>query len=353
MPHSCLSTVRQAAKGDETAGDTPVANGRWPSNPCQDPASQPSPAHARIFYRSSHRGKAGGIFTVNAAPTSTGVISNSGRSVRQKPEICRPPGHPIGPHALQKKAPSIVASAEFASLFPYCYSELVLSATAHPSAIGMMTETLLDPPVRKVPISAEARGLARDFCRRVAIEAKLVNQQAVGASLKRRIARHPDRRPRDAILQDLERGFAKMHVNPKPVQQPHPPIWTGGTSDAALRRTAAVAAVWQPTPLPAAELVERMNFLKQSSEKIEREQPPETRMSFRVEFSDITGNSPPMGNDRPAGHGTPAEVAGDLSRYREAAGVSAFQINFHGNRDLGQLLESMKCFMRDVQPRLQ
>jgi probable F420-dependent oxidoreductase len=30
-------------------------------------------------------------------------------------------------------------------------------------------------------------------------------------------------------------SFSEMHVNPKPVQQPHPPIWIGGASDAALR----------------------------------------------------------------------------------------------------------------------
>ena len=75
-------------------------------------------------------------------------------------------------------------------------------------------------------------------------------------------------------------------------------------------------------------------------------------MSFRVEFSPITGSAPPAGKDRPTGHGTPAEVAGDLARYREAAGLEAFQINFHGNRNLNQLLQSMECFMSEVRPRL-
>jgi hypothetical protein len=73
-------------------------------------------------------------------------------------------------------------------------------------------------------------------------------------------------------------------------------------------------------------------------------------MSFRVEFGPITGNAPPSGVERPIGHGTPAEVAADLLRYREAAGVNAFQINFHGNQDLYQLLDSMDCFTREVKP---
>src|SRR5579862_9292286 len=47
-------------------------------------------------------------------------------------------------------------------------------------------------------------------------------------------------------------SFTDMFINPKPVQQPQPPIWIGGTSDAALRRAARFATVWQPTPLPIA-----------------------------------------------------------------------------------------------------
>jgi probable F420-dependent oxidoreductase len=146
-------------------------------------------------------------------------------------------------------------------------------------------------------------------------------------------------------------AFSDMHVSPKPLQQPHPPIWIGGASDAALRRAARFAALWQPTPLPLADLVERQAVLRKACDEIGRP-PLETRMSFRVEFSTITGNAPPSGKERPAGHGTPAEVALDLMRYREEAGLNAFQINFHGNHDLDQLLQSMECFMQEVKPQL-
>jgi probable F420-dependent oxidoreductase len=146
-------------------------------------------------------------------------------------------------------------------------------------------------------------------------------------------------------------SFADMHVDPKPVQQPHPPIWIGGASDAALRRAARFAAVWQPTPLPVAQLVERQAALRKACGAAGRAPIP-ARMSFRVEFSPITGNVTPASKERPAGHGTPAEVAGDLARYREEAGLEAFQINFHGNRNLDQLLQSMECSMSEVKPRL-
>jgi probable F420-dependent oxidoreductase len=144
-------------------------------------------------------------------------------------------------------------------------------------------------------------------------------------------------------------SFADMHVNPKPVQQPQPPIWIGGFSDAALRRAARYAAVWQPTPMPIDQLVERRAALAEACEAAGRAPIP-TRMSFRVEFSNIPGNTPPA-DKRPAGHGTPAEVAADILRYRET-GLDAFQINFHGNRHLDDLLASMECFMSEVKPKV-
>ena len=144
-------------------------------------------------------------------------------------------------------------------------------------------------------------------------------------------------------------AFADMHVNPKPVQQPHPPVWIGGASDAALRRAARYAAVWQPTPMPLDQLVERQAALAKACEEAGRARIP-TRMSFRVEFSTITGNQP-AADKRPAGHGTPAEITADILRYRDA-GLDAFQINFHGNRHLGDLLAAMECFMSEVRPKV-
>jgi hypothetical protein len=108
--------------------------------------------------------------------------------------------------------------------------------------------------------------------------------------------------------------------------------------------------VWQPTPTPISDLVERQAALRKACDLIGRQRPPQTRRSFRVELSPITGNAPASGAARPTGHGKPAEAAADLLRYREAAGVNDFQIDFHGNHDLGQLLDSMDCFMREVKP---
>jgi probable F420-dependent oxidoreductase len=40
-------------------------------------------------------------------------------------------------------------------------------------------------------------------------------------------------------------------IRPRPVQQPHPPIWVGGNSMAAMRRAVAYGQAWSPMPSPA------------------------------------------------------------------------------------------------------
>ena len=41
-------------------------------------------------------------------------------------------------------------------------------------------------------------------------------------------------------------NFENIHFKPKPVQKPHPPLWIGGESKAALRRTARLGDGWFP-----------------------------------------------------------------------------------------------------------
>jgi len=41
-------------------------------------------------------------------------------------------------------------------------------------------------------------------------------------------------------------SFTDVHTAPKPVQSPHIPIWVGGPSDAAFRRTVRYGDAWHP-----------------------------------------------------------------------------------------------------------
>ena len=146
-------------------------------------------------------------------------------------------------------------------------------------------------------------------------------------------------------------SFDQMHVSPKPLQQPHPPIWIGGSSHASLRRAARFAQVWQPTPTALPELISNQAYLRDVCAEIGRNDVPRTRMSFRVNFSHITGSSS-SGGERPTGQGTPEQVASDLKRYRQEAGLEEFQMNFNGCGSLQQLLDSMDVLVQDVLPQV-
>jgi probable F420-dependent oxidoreductase len=45
-------------------------------------------------------------------------------------------------------------------------------------------------------------------------------------------------------------NFADMQASPRPVQQPHPPIWVGGNSPRARRRVAELGDGWHATAMP-------------------------------------------------------------------------------------------------------
>jgi probable F420-dependent oxidoreductase len=59
--------------------------------------------------------------------------------------------------------------------------------------------------------------------------------------------------------------FDPSYSRPKPVQQPHPPIFIGGDSDATVRRVIRHDAGWISNPLPVERLTHRIDQLRQGS----------------------------------------------------------------------------------------
>jgi hypothetical protein len=104
----------------------------------------------------------------------------------------------------------------------------------------MQLGQVLEPVVTKTAISAEARGLARDFCRRVGHEARLMNQQAIGAPLRRRMARYPARRPPEWMLRDLERDW--RGANPQHFRLDFQSTWQGKSFSICERAVTVVEA---------------------------------------------------------------------------------------------------------------
>ena len=92
--------------------------------------------------------------------------------------------------------------------------------------------------------------------------------------------------------------FSDIFFAPKPVQSPHPPIWIGGESMPAIRRTARLGDAWYPIgcnphhPLDTIEKFSaRLDTLKAEAEKIDRDPATIDLASWAVWFG---GDTPTM-----------------------------------------------------------
>jgi probable F420-dependent oxidoreductase len=153
--------------------------------------------------------------------------------------------------------------------------------------------------------------------------------------------------------------FANVLFAPKPVQQPHPPIWTGGESPAALRRAGHLADAWYPagstprfplgTPEQFAAAAARV---KRHAQEVGRD-PASVDFAYSAGwYNDQEAQQLPSGVRRPL-TGTPAQIADDIKRYEEV-GVRHMMISTVGRRPgevtIQQSLEHLERFATRVMP---
>jgi len=143
--------------------------------------------------------------------------------------------------------------------------------------------------------------------------------------------------------------FDGIVFEPKPVQKPYPPIWVGGHSRAALRRTAEFGAAWHPINRAPAEL--RAGHAKVARLARARGRPAPT-LTLR---NDITIVRP--GRRAPAsargGHllaGEPSALVDQVAELA-ACGVEDLVLEFL-SADGRELDEQMGVFAERVRPRL-
>ena len=135
-----------------------------------------------------------------------------------------------------------------------------------------------------------------------------------------------------------------LGLSPRPVQAPRPPIWTGGSSPAALRRTARFADGWLPQSLgPNVELLAELHSMRE-----------EYRDGAPLDIGGISEflyvGSPPAGLHLPPGTvaGPPEQVAGYLRPFAEA-GVGQVQVRFP-SRTVEELCDQITAFGSEVAP---
>ena len=104
-------------------------------------------------------------------------------------------------------------------------------------------------------------------------------------------------------------SFDNVHTAPRPIQTPHPPIWVGGPSDAAMRRTVRYGDAWHPIRIQMDWFKNTgIPRLKEISDE-EAKSVPELCPRIRLRLTD----SPVTGSDRVVGEGDIDQVHRDLA----------------------------------------
>ena len=147
--------------------------------------------------------------------------------------------------------------------------------------------------------------------------------------------------------------FSGITFLPKPVQKPHPPIWVGGESPRALRRTAELANGWYPIaanpdfPMGEADqLAAGLRRLASYARRAGRD-PKEIEVIYRpTEYKLVTngGARTSPNGDRRAFTGSADEIASDIRRYEEM-GVGHLVVDL---ARMSSSLDEMRRHMEDM-----
>ncbi|MFL5286642.1 MAG: LLM class F420-dependent oxidoreductase [Rhodopila sp.] len=145
--------------------------------------------------------------------------------------------------------------------------------------------------------------------------------------------------------------YTDIRCEPFPLQKPHPPIWIGGHSRAALRRTARHGDGWHPvgaiaaSPLPPQEMVAHLTTLKHLTEAEGRDFSA-IHVSYKAPLYD-SGVSDRDGTRR-SFSGAPDDIASDIRSFA-AIGIHELIFDFRTS-SIQETIERMQKFAAEVMP---
>ena len=151
--------------------------------------------------------------------------------------------------------------------------------------------------------------------------------------------------------------FSDILFKPLPVQKPHPPIWIGGESRAALRRAARLGDGWYPAAnnprfriSDPASLAGRLDVLRSECDGAGRD-PDDLEIGFFFTGPVSGAERPGADGGRALMTGRPADIASDIAAFA-AAGAGTLVLIFQ-RPDLTATLEHMTWFGEEVIPLVQ
>ncbi len=118
----------------------------------------------------------------------------------------------------------------------------------------------------------------------------------------------------------------KSVIRPKPVQEPHPPIYLAGSAPRALARVARHGDGWLPLGIPIDDMAQTFAAIKSIAHDAGRD-PDQLEMSVRA---NVTVTNLPLGDDRNVYTGSPGQIASDIAATRD---VGASELAFDPTYD--------------------
>ena len=151
-------------------------------------------------------------------------------------------------------------------------------------------------------------------------------------------------------------SFDDISFLPKPVQKPHPPIWVGGESRPALRRTAELADGWYPLgsnptfPMGTPEQLKAgLERLAGYAERFGRD-PSTIETIYRTHQFELLNQA--AGPDRLPFVGDADQIAGDIRQYQDMGVTSMIWDFLRQTDDLDSMLGLMEDFSTQVWPKV-
>jgi probable F420-dependent oxidoreductase len=148
--------------------------------------------------------------------------------------------------------------------------------------------------------------------------------------------------------------FSDVTFLPKPVQKPHPPIWVGGESRRAMRRTAQLANGWYPIGSNPQFPMSEPAQLAAGIERLAAYADEAGRAASEIEIIYRTHDYT-LGSSRAARHpfvGNADDIAADIRQYA-ALGVSHLIVDFARlSRTLDEMLQHMEAMATQVWPQV-
>jgi probable F420-dependent oxidoreductase len=154
----------------------------------------------------------------------------------------------------------------------------------------------------------------------------------------------------DPVFAGKYTQFSGLKFAPRPVQAPHPPIWVGGHSRAALRRAARVGAAWHPINRSPEELRAGRAEIARFCQQQGRAAPPALAPRHDICLLGPAQSARPSAR---AGHALVGEPAAVVDRIAELAAVGAEHLVLEFlAADGGELDAQLVAFAERVRPHV-